>query len=464
MENKKYNLNDQSIEKFVNDSHLCIYCLDAKTKNIIYANPAFYKLLGYQPEEIENLTLYDIINHSRESIDAFIDLEIQTKQRNSAEREWKSKEGKIIDMFVNVSLGAYKDTDIVYVSAQDISERKQIERELQKSEHFLNESQRVSKIGSYITDLKSGTWKGSEELKRIFGLTTPESYTIECWQSLIHPEHKKMMADYFEFDVIGKKQRLDKEYKIINQKTQEELWVHGIGELEFDCNNIPIKMTGTIQDITERKQAQQEILETENKFKLVVKSAKDSIVLTNEKGEIIFWNHCAEKIFGYTENEIYGKPLTILMPERLRQAHQESFKNHVLTNQDAEKDNTLELFGLKKNGKEFPIELSLSNWINGNEKFYCGVIRDISERKNAENQQRKHFKKLSDIAFLHSHHVRAPIASILGLIELINFENPEDPKNIEIFYHLKKTSLMCDSVIKEIIEKTTEIEELSKIF
>ncbi|OFY84505.1 MAG: hypothetical protein A3F72_13940 [Bacteroidetes bacterium RIFCSPLOWO2_12_FULL_35_15] len=464
MKNKIYNLNEQSIEKFVNDSHLCIYCLDAKTKKIIFANPSFYKLLGYLPEEGENLTLYDFINHSKESIDSFIDLVIQTKQRNTGEREWKSKEGKIIDMFVNVSHGDHKDVDIIYVSAQNISERKQVERELQKSQHFLNESQRVSKIGSYITDLKSGTWKGSDELKRIFGLTAPESYTVECWQSIIHPEHKKMLLEYLELEVIGKKQRFDKEYKIINQKTQEELWVHGIGELEFDNNDNPIKMVGTIQDITERKQSQQEIIETENKFKSVVKSAKDSIVLANEKGEIIFWNHCAEKIFGYTENEVYGKPLTILMPEKFRQAHQEGFKNHVLTNQDTDKDNTMELFGLKKNGKEFPIELSLSHWKNGNEKFYCGIIRDISERKNAENQQRKHFKKLSDIAFLHSHHVRAPIASILGLIELINFENPEDPKNIEIFYHLKKTSLMCDSVIKEIIEKTTEIEELSKIF
>lgn len=458
------NISGQGVEKFVNDSHLCIYCFNAETKKIVYANPAFCQLLGYLPEEIEHLTLTDIINHSQESIDSFIDVVIQTKQRNIAEREWKTKDGKVIDMFVNASHGDQKDSHIIYISAQDISERKEMERELQKSERFLNESQRVSKIGSYVGDLKQGTWKGSDELIRIFGFSESNDYSIEIWFSVIHPDHKKMMTDYFEMEVIGEKKRFDKEYKIINQKTQEELWVHGIGELEFDSHNIPIKMIGTIQDITERKKTQRDILETENKFRSVVKSAKDSIVLANEKGEIIFWNHCAEKIFGYKEAEVYGKPLTMIMPERFRLAHQESFKKHVATNHDSERDNTIELYGLKKSGREFPIELSLSHWGKENEKFYCGVIRDISERKKAEEEQRKHFKKLSDIAFLHSHHVRAPIASILGLIELVNFENPEDPKNIEIFYHLKKTSLMCDTVIKEIIEKTTEIEELNKIF
>lgn len=456
------NRSEQTMKSFVHDSLLCIYLFNTETKKIIYANPSFCQLLGYSPKEIDTLTIYDFLNHTKESVDVFVNHVIQTKQRNIGERQWKKKDGEVIDLFVNASHGDHIDSKILYISAQNISESKRAEKNLLQSEHFLKESQKVSKIGSYVLDISIGKWKCTEELGRIFGVSANDSYEIQDWYSVIHPEHKKMMADYFALEVIGKKIQFDKEYKIVNQKTQEVHWVHGIGKLEFDNNTIPLKMMGTIQDINDRKKAQQKIIDSEKKFRSVLQSAKDSIVLANEKGEIIFWNHFAENIFGYKENEVLGKSLTFIMPERYRTAHLQSFEQHVSTNQEQVIDKTVEFYGLKKNGQEFPIELSLSHWKNQNEKFYCGIIRDITERKNAEEEQKMHIKKLSEIAFLQSHHVRAPIASILGLLQLINFENPEDKKNSEVFYHLKKTSEMCDIVIKEIIEKTSEIEELNK--
>lgn len=453
---------EQRMNAFVNDSLLCIYFFNTETKNIIYANPSFYKLLGYSPKEIDTITIYDFLNHAKESVDEFVNHVIQTKQRNIGERQWKKKDGEVIEMFVNASHGDHINSKILYISAQNISESKRAEKELLLSEHFLKESQKVSKIGSYVLDISIGKWKCTEELGKIFGLSAEDEYSFEEWVALIHPDHQKMMIDYFEFEVVGKKSRFDKEYKIINQKTKKELWVNGIGEMEFDHNNVPIKMVGTIQDITERKETQQKIIDSEKKFRSVLQSAKDSIVLANGKGEIIFWNYFAEKIFGYKENEVLGKLLTFIMPERYRTDHHHSFEQHVSTNQEQVFDKTVEFYGLKKNGKEFPIELSLSHWTNENEKFYCGIIRDITERKNAEEEQKMHIKRLSEIAFLQSHHVRAPIASILGLLQLINYENPADEKNSEVFYHLKKTSEMCDVVIKEIIQKTSEIEELNK--
>lgn len=219
---------------------------------------------------------------------------------------------------------------------------------------------------------------------------------------------------------------------------------------------------GFIVDNTERKKEQQEIIDSEKKFKSVLQSAKDSIVLINQNGVIVFWNHFSEKVFGYNENEVVGKPFTSIIPERFKVDILQKFDQHISTSKEFLMDNTVELYGLRKNGKEFPVELSLSHWTNENEKFYCGIIRDISDRKNAEEEQKNNFNKLSEIAFLQTHQVRAPIASILGLIDLINFAKPEDPQNFEIFYHLKKATLFCDNVIKEIVEKTTEIEELFK--
>jgi len=448
---------EQNMKAFVIDSLLCIYFFNTETKKIVYANPSFCELLGYSPEEIETLTIYNFLNHSKKSVDAFVNHVVQTKQRNIGERQWKRKDGTMIHMFVNASHGDHNDSKIIYISAQDISVRKQAERELKESEHFLKESQKVSKIGSYVLDIFTGKWNASEELDKVFGISAIDDHTIERWLSVIHPEHSKMMDDYFKSEVIEKKLRFDKEYKILNQKTQEKRWVHGMGELELDTNNVPVKMIGTIQDITERKIAQQKIIESENKFRSVLQSAKDSIILVNEKGCIVFWNNFAEKIFGYTEKEIVGKPLSIIIPKEFSAAHKQKFGQHVSKNSEPLKDKLSDLLGLKKNGSTFPIEISLSHWTNENKKFYCGIIRDITDRKNAEEEQINHIKKLSEIAFLQSHQVRRPIASILGLTSLFVFDKPSDPLNSEVISRVEIAAKELDIVIREIVEKTNEI-------
>ena len=147
----------------------------------------------------------------------------------------------------------------LFILSMDICERKKVEQQLQESERFLNDSQEVSKIGSYVLDLKNGIWKASKALDDIFGLSPDCNHTIELWISILHPDDRAMMQEYFAQEVICKKKRFDKEYKIINQKTGRERCVHGIGDLELDSNGNIVKMLGTIQDITERKNLEKEL-------------------------------------------------------------------------------------------------------------------------------------------------------------------------------------------------------------
>ena len=149
----------------------------------------------------------------------------------------------------------------LFVLSMNIGERKQIERQLQESERFLNDSQEVSQIGSYVLDLGEGRWKASRELDNILGLDRDQEHLVETWLSIIHPEDRQMMHDYFDHQVIGRKQPFDKEYRIINAKTGKERSVHGIGDLEIAADGTILKMIGTIQDITERKQLEKKIAE-----------------------------------------------------------------------------------------------------------------------------------------------------------------------------------------------------------
>lgn len=149
----------------------------------------------------------------------------------------------------------------LFILSMDIGERKKVEQQLRESEKFLNDSQQVSKIGSYVLDFKKGLWKASDELENIFGLLHNNEHTIEEWLSIVHPDDRRYMQNYFENEVIGKRQRFDKEYRIINKITNKERSVYGIGDLEFDSDGIILRMIGTIQDVTERKELEKKIEE-----------------------------------------------------------------------------------------------------------------------------------------------------------------------------------------------------------
>ncbi len=141
----------------------------------------------------------------------------------------------------------------------DITERKQTEVALKEREQFLLVSQKVAHIGSYLLDLKTGTWKCSPELNEIFGIDETYLYTLEGWFKVIHPDWYREVFDYFS-NVETERNQFDYEFKIISNNDKTERWVHGLGDLEFDNHGNPIRLIGTIQDITKRKKTEEEII------------------------------------------------------------------------------------------------------------------------------------------------------------------------------------------------------------
>ena len=123
---------------------------------------------------------------------------------------------------------------------------------------------------------------------------------------------------------------------------------------------------------------------SEAQFRHVVHTAPDGIVLADGDGKIVSWNTAAERLFGYTEGEILGQPLTTIMPTRYREDHQRGLERAKATGVSPLTGRTIELHGLRKDGSEFPIEVSLGTWRFGGQMFSCGIIRDITLRKEAE--------------------------------------------------------------------------------
>jgi PAS domain S-box-containing protein len=123
---------------------------------------------------------------------------------------------------------------------------------------------------------------------------------------------------------------------------------------------------------------------SEERFRSVVETAIDAIITVDSRGTIIFWNPQAELMFGYAANEMIGKPVAVIMPERFRQTHQLGISKAAARKKSKIAGNILELIGLRKDGNEFPLELSLANWETKEGVFFTAIIRDISERKQAE--------------------------------------------------------------------------------
>ncbi|TSA16759.1 PAS domain S-box protein [bacterium] len=152
---------------------------------------------------------------------------------------------------------------------------------------------------------------------------------------------------------------------------------------------------------SERRNAEKAMRESEERWRAVVNSATDAIVTVGEDGAIISWNDAAGNIFGYSSDVAVGRPVNLIVPERYRDAHRAGMHRLLATGESRVIGKTVELAGLKNDGSELPIELSLSISKLGDAVMFTGIIRDITERKRVESiisESEKHFKELFDDA------------------------------------------------------------------
>ncbi|SIS78506.1 bifunctional diguanylate cyclase/phosphodiesterase [Salimicrobium salexigens] len=142
--------------------------------------------------------------------------------------------------------------------------------------------------------------------------------------------------------------------------------------------------------------------------KSIIKSANDAIIIADKEGTILSWNKAAEKIFGYTSEEIIKQPLTTIMPEKYRSAHERGLAEYLNTRKKTVTNQTVQLEGLHKTEGVFPVELSLSAVHEQRDVYFTGIIRDISERVSHEKRiselvYKDDLTKLPNRRMLHDH-------------------------------------------------------------
>src|SRR5215217_7703812 len=149
------------------------------------------------------------------------------------------------------------------------------------------------------------------------------------------------------------------------------------------------------------RQLSDELRKSEARYRTVLDAAFDAIVTITPDGIVRWFNSGAECIFGHSSKEVIGQPVTLLMPERYRELCVAGLHRYLRTGEARVVGGTIELVGLRKDGSEFPIEMSLGEILEGGERLFTGVIRDLTERKRTEDalrEMRDRFRSIFDHA------------------------------------------------------------------
>jgi len=224
---------------------------------------------------------------------------------------------------------------------------------------------------------------------RGFGLQEIRPH-VDSWASGIHPDDaprvQVALADYFQ----GKMPEYEMEFRA-RTKTGQWIWILDRGKVfARDEQGRPIRMVGTELDISERKRLEQELRLTEAKSTGIVSVSADAIISVDDDQRIILFNAGAETIFGYSKSEALGAPLDILIPERFRSAHQQYVQRFAAGETTARRmgQRDAEIFGLRKNGEEFPADATISKLEINGQRVLTVALRDVTQMKRIEREQR----------------------------------------------------------------------------
>jgi PAS domain S-box-containing protein len=313
------------LDRIVNASPDLIYIYDLVERRNVYANQESLAFLGYDADRIatDGASLMANIAHPDDlaRIDAHHArcatsgddevLEIEYRLRDAGGR-WRWMRGRDAAF----ARGPDGRTRQILGVAEDISERRAAEEELRESHWYLEASQRAARLGWYALDLAAGRWRNSALLDEIFGISDPGfERDVAGWMNIVHPDDRAAMLDHLQRHVIEGRHPFDRQYRVIRLNDGEERWVHGRGDLTFDASGAPVAMIGVIQDITERKRAEEELRISRQWLDLHVQQTPLGVVEFDLEGRVREWNPAAVRTFGYTRDEAIGQHWTFMAPQ-----------------------------------------------------------------------------------------------------------------------------------------------------
>jgi PAS domain S-box-containing protein len=309
----------------------------------------------------------------------------------------------------------------------DITDRTRAEAELKHERYLLHSLLENVPDAIYFKDADCRFTRINRSLAEKNGLANPSEAIGKSDFDFFTAEHAR--------PAFEDEQAVMRTGQPIIGKEEEETWPDGrvtwVLTTKLPLRDVAGKIVGTFgisRDITTRKQAEEALRVSERRYRQLTEGTRDAIVVGNEQGLITLFNPAAQKAFGYTEDEVLGQPLTMLMPEQYHAAHRGGLARYLQTREPRLVGRTLELEGRRKNGQVFPLELSLCAVELPEGITFMGTIRDITERRRAAAERQRmqarviQAEKLASLGLLSAgvaHEINNPLAYVANNLAVL---------------------------------------------
>ncbi|MFZ9743824.1 MAG: PAS domain-containing sensor histidine kinase, partial [Chitinophagaceae bacterium] len=266
----------------------------------------------------------------------------------------------------------------------NVTSRELYEEVIKETEERFKNITDAMPVMTWVSDSDNRVVYSNNATKKFFGKGLEEIASIAEFQSLIHPNYlEKASVDWEE--LLKKNSYLDIEF-MVKAADGKYHYVREVAMPRFLDNGQFLGYIGAFFDLTNEYEYKIELEDDKKRFEMVMNSSLDAIICMNLDGVITLWNPQAEKIFQWKEQEVLGKRMSeVIIPEQYRELHERGLKHYLKTGEHKVLNKVIQIGGVRKDGAEVPLELSIIHVQSEKGDFFCSYISDITERKIAND-------------------------------------------------------------------------------
>jgi PAS domain S-box-containing protein len=432
---------------------------------IIQWNPRAELMFGWTFHEVTGKLLSETIiperyrEAHRKGMARYLDTGKATILNKTVEIQASTKDNRELDVALSISPTIVKGKHIFIGFIRDVSEHKKAQERIRESKEIFSTLFYKSPVMNSITDTSTGEYIDVNDSYAFFcGLQREQMIGKTAMQlGLFNPDDRARIIS-----------EVEKHTSLRNK----ELLVNVHDEAKWISMNIDKIMLfdrycylAAMLDITDRKKG-------EDKFRRLLESAPDAIVIVNERGVIQLVNAQTLNLFNYSREELTGQHVELLMPFRYGDMHKSHRGNYFKSPRARQMGSGFDLLGRKKNGEEFPVEISLSPLETEEGLLVSAAIRDISEKKRLEHEikeanvnleakviqrtaelERKN-RDLEQFAYVASHDLQEPLRTTSSFVQLLNekYHDKLDEEANQILEYMLQGSERMKTLIKDLLD------------